>query len=505
MITDPLSPTRSSQDILLLFLAVLCSLSLIAHAAAAPQTERPNFILYITDDITADDLGCYGHPVIQTPHLDQMAREGLLFTRAILTASSCSPSRCSLITGRYPHNTGAPELHTELPEVQPLFPEKLREAGYYTVLSGKHHMGPNANPAFEEIRQGQGPGGQEEWVDILRNRPKDRPFFFWFASADAHRGWQIDDIGPHYDPADVIVPPYMVDTPETRQDLAGYYHEVSRSDRYAGRLRQELERQGIAENTYLIYISDNGRPFPRDKTRMYESGIRSPLIVWAPGRIAQGVSDSLVSVNLDLGPTFLELAGVPVDPRMQGVSLTPILGNPSAVVRDFAFAEQNWHVYQAHQRLVRHGDWSYIRNAWPDLRAMSVESSPSTPSGAALWHALDEGTLSEHQKDIFLTPRPSEELYRVDRDPHQLENLADHEEYQETLTLLRLALDQWGSQTGDTVPDNPTPDREQPGENRRQNPPRGEFPGSASQATSINNPGPIRLADLPLGDSGQEN
>jgi len=474
------------------FLALSAAMLILGTAGTALADERPNFILYITDDISAEDLGCYGNAAIRTPHLDRMAEEGRLFTRAILTTSSCSPSRCSLITGRYPHNTGAPELHTELPEGQPLFPEMLKDAGYYTVLSGKHHMGPHANPAFEHISRGAGPGKQEDWVEILRERPKDRPFFFWFASTDAHRAWQIDEVSPRYDPAEIEVPPYLVDDGDTREDLAAYYHEVSRSDRYVGLLREELERQGISGNTYFIYLSDNGRPFPRDKTRLYESGIRSPLIVHAPGRIAPGRSDALVSVNLDLGPTLLELAGVAIDPRMQGVSLVPVFESPAATVRDYAFAEQNWHVFQAHQRLVRYGDWAYIRNAWPHLQAMSVEASPRYPSGASLWQAREAGTLGEHQKDIFLVPRPAEELYRLDSDPHQLENLAGSEEHRDTLAQLRDVLDRWAEETGDTVPERPTNDRQDPLGNRRDDHERGEFPGAARGAEGISESGPIK-------------
>ncbi len=474
-----------------LFPALLLALGLALAAAHSAET-RPNFILFITDDISAEDLGCYGDPVAKTPHLDRMAAEGLRFDRAILTISSCSPSRCSLITGRYPHNTGAPELHTDLPEGQPLFPKMLKDAGYYTALSGKHHMGKNADPAFDKISKGKGPGKEGDWVEMLRERPKDRPFFFWFASTDAHRDWQINDEAPVYDPDEIVVPPYLVDDEQTRQDLADYYHEVSRTDTYAGKLREELERQGIAGDTYVIYMADNGRPFPRAKVRLYESGIRSPLIITCPGRLEPGVSDSLVSVNIDLGPTILELASVESDPRMQGVSLVPILDDPGATVRDYALAEHNWHVHQAHERMVRYGDWLYIRNAWPELQSMSVEQSPKFPAGKALWDAHAAGTLNEHQRDIFLLPRPEEELYHVGDDPDQLSNVAMLSENREILDKLRAVLDRWIEETGDTIPENPTNDREDPFGKKYPDHQRGTFPGEERGATKINAKGPVR-------------
>ena len=137
------------QRPLVLALAVCALVWLEASATANPTAaDRPNFILFITDDIGWNDVGCYGSKVVKTPHLDRMATEARVFDRAYLMTSSCSPTRCSLITGRYPHNTGAPELHTRLPEGQFVFPAALKKAGYYTVLSGKHHMGPAVNPAF---------------------------------------------------------------------------------------------------------------------------------------------------------------------------------------------------------------------------------------------------------------------------------------------------------------------------------------------------------------------
>ena len=169
-------------------------------ALSVKATEQPNFIIYITDDVSWNDLGCYGDPVAKTPNLDQMARDGMRFDNAYLTISSCSPSRCSLITGRYPHNTGACELHTTLPRDQYVFPEDLKKTGYYTALSGKHHIGNAVNRGFDLVSKGKGPGKQGDWVQILRDRPKDKPFFCWFASSDAHRGWQINDEAPQYEP-----------------------------------------------------------------------------------------------------------------------------------------------------------------------------------------------------------------------------------------------------------------------------------------------------------------
>ncbi|MCH9653962.1 MAG: sulfatase [Planctomycetes bacterium] len=461
------------------------------YAEKQSTTARPNLIMIFADDVSWNDLGCYGHPAIRTPHLDRLAREGLRFDNAYLTTSSCSPSRCSVITSRYPHNTGAPELHTDLPKGQVLFPQLLRDAGYYTVISGKQHMGKYALTGFDHVSKGKGPGREADWVPILKKRPKNKPFFCWFASVDAHRAWQASKEYTPHQPADVVVPPYLIDAPETRQDLAQYYDEISRLDFFTGKILDELEAQGIAENTLILFFADNGRPFPRCKTRLYDSGIKTPMLVRWPAAVKPGtVTKSLVS-SIDIGPTFLEVAGVNRDPRMQGVSFQKILKHPEKKVRDFAFAEHNWHVFKAHERMVRTGDWLYIRNAWPEQRNLCVESI-EFPSGEQLWQRFHAGKLNEFQQDVFLKPRPAEELYLVSKDPYQFHNLATKPEYANELTRLRTVLDQWTKETGDTVPKKPTLDRNQrPGSPEPPEFEHREMPGDSKQATSINAPGPV--------------
>jgi N-sulfoglucosamine sulfohydrolase len=480
----------------LLFLPVIGFFACNKQSAVEEETEnRPNFILFITDDISPKDLGCYGNEAAKTPNIDKMAIEGMMFTNAYLTASSCSPSRCSIITGRYPHNTGAAELHTKLPENQVMFPEIMKEAGYYTVLSGKNHIGPATEAAFDTIDWGGGPGGEQFWRDHIKNRPADKPFFFWFASYDAHREWQIDSTAPVFEPENVWVPPMLYDGPKTRIDLTGYYHEVSRTDYYLGQIMQELKNQGIEDNTYIIYMSDNGRPFPRAKTRCYNSGMRTPFIVWNKKNIQPAVCSSLVSA-IDIGSTLFELAGIETHPRFQGVSFAPLLEKPDSKVRDYVFAEHNWHVYRNHERMLRTGDFMYIRNAYHEKMNMCVESAPVFPAGLELWQAYEEGLTSPQQEDIFMEPRPEEELYNVKKDPFQFNNLAGLDNYKDKIKDLRQILNQWIEETGDNVPENPTPDREDLYRNQYPDFEYGEMPGKKTGADTITNNGPIVQADI---------
>ena len=451
------------------------------------RVRQPNFVFFITDDISPDDLGCYGNGAIKTPNLDSLAERGLVFDNAYLTISSCSPSRCSIITGRYPHNTGAPELHTPLPENQHTFIQDFRAAGYYTLISGKNHMGKAGALGFDASSDSH-PAGSENWVKHLRERPKDRPFFFWFASHDAHHPFQPDEHAPTYGPEDAFVPPMLYDGPLTRGELAAYYHEVSRTDHYAGEVMKELERQGIADNTYFVYCSDNGRPFPRCKTYLYDSGIKTPLIVLGPG-VKSGRTPSLVS-SIDFSATFLDLAGLAKPASVQGVSFAPVLRDPATKTRDVVFAERNWHVYQAHERTVRTGDWLYIWNAWPENHNVSGESSvPTFPAAKELWEMAQADKLTPAQALLTKVPQPAEMLFNVKEDPYQLSNLAGTPQSQRTLQRMRGLLDQWEEETGDSVPANPTPSRQPLHEHVSKGPPRGEFPGASRGATRINHAG----------------
>lgn len=490
-----MNPARAVFNSIALICVISATCGQNLPAAKPPSNETPgsprlNFVLFITDDIAQEDLGCYGSPCAKTPNLDQLAADGLRFDNAYLTISSCSPSRCSIITGRYPHNTGAAELHTDLPTDQHTFIQSLQAAGYHTVISGKNHMGKAAALGFDVESKGKGPGKEEDWVQLMAARPADKPFFFWFGSSDAHRDWQIDGSAPVYDPAEVQVPPYLYDGPETRRDLAAYFHEVSRTDTYAGKIRAELRRQGVEGDTFFIYMADNGRPFPRCKTRVYDSGVKTPFIVSAPGRVKPGVTRSLIS-SIDISATVLALAGVEKPETVQGVSFVPILEDPAAVTRDYVFSEHNWHVFQAHERMVRHGDWIYIRNAYPHLQNLCMEGDASYPAGAELWKMEAAGKLDPAtQRDIFLVPRPADELYRISKDPHQLTNLAARPEHAPVLEQLRALLDRWADETGDTVPEDPTNNRQDAAGNKNPDHKRGTMPGAERNATRINHPGP---------------
>jgi arylsulfatase A-like enzyme len=432
---------------------------LTVFSCGRPQPEdpkQPNFIVFIADDAAWNDCGPYGNHKIKTPNINLLAEEGVVFNNAFLTTSSCSPSRCSILTGRYPHSTGAPELHMQLPASQLLFAGELQKAGYFTAVAGKYHIGPK-RPEFDTI-YGGAPSGCEYWVEALQNRPKDKPFFLWLAAIDPHRSYRPGIIPEPHRPEDVIVPPYLPDNDSTRKDLALYYDEISRMDSYIGQVMYELKNQGVDENTLIIYMTDNGRPFPRCKTRLYDSGIKTPFIVRWPEKIKKGTTNALVS-SIDIAPTFCELAGAGTSETFQGVSFVPVLEDYSKETRKYIASEHNWHDYQAHERAVRNHQYLYIRNAFPHLNASPPADAVRSITYQEMVNRYNEGHLNENQLDCFVKPRPSEELYDVVNDPHQLHNLAGNTDYEGALNDMQKLLDNWMAESGDEVPENPTPDK----------------------------------------------
>jgi len=441
--------------------------------------------LIIADDVSAEDLGCYGNDRIKTPSIDQLANEGIRFDNAYLTTSSCSPSRCSIISGRYPHSTGAAELHTPLPYSVIPFPLLLKDSGYYTAQAGKWHMGASVHRAFDRYTDNNGydngEGGEDKWVRFLRERPKNKPFFFWLASLDAHRPWGAGKFAITHRPSDVLVPVYLSDDDSTRLDIASYYNEIARFDHYVGQVVKELKMQGVLDNTLILIIADNGRPFPRSKTRLYDSGIRTPFIVHWPNGVLdnRGSSTSSLVSTIDIAPTFLALAGVSAPPGFQGMSFAPILMDTMIKTRGIVYAEHNWHDYEAYERMVRTSDFLYIYNGRPNLTNCGPVDSKTSVAQRVLNRLRDNGQLTAAQTDIFASPRPVEELFDVKRDPHQLVNIALEENYKERLNKMRELLKIWQHETGDTEPRNLTPDwfNRETGEALNGEQKRGTMPG----------------------------
>lgn len=469
----------------------------------AKEEVQPNIIILIADDISMNDLGCYGHPTIKTPNIDELAKNGMRFTNAFLTTSSSSPSRGSIITGRYPHNTGACELHSPLGIEQVFLPKLLKEAGYYTAQAGKWHFGESSSKpkgaalfAFDRTggsrTDGGGESGAEKFVPYLQERPKNKPFFMWFATHDAHRAWDNDIFLDKYRPESVILDSCFVDDMPTREDFAAYFNEISRFDFFVGKVIEELKKQEIFNNTMIVIMADNGRPFPRAKTRLIDEGIKTPFIIHFPKMIKKSgsVSKSIIS-SIDIAPTVVEVAGIKAPPTFQGRSFTKLLGNPHKAFRNYAFAEHNWHDFEAYERMVCTEKYILIKNKRPQLDAQGAKDIMGGGAGLSLKSGYKNGTLTNFQKQIFVTPRDSFELYDRELDPKQLKNIVY--ENPSILKKLKEVLRNWQDETCDTEPLQLTPDwysRETlealPAIHKRK-----EMPGDAKSAKTCKNKGPF--------------
>ena len=491
-------------SILILFLFIISCNSSIDR-----EIQRPNFIIFIADDISWDDIGAYGNKFVSTPNIDNLAKEGLIFNNMYLTTSSCSPSRNSIMTGRYPHNHGAPELHTQPPMGMKTFAEELNSSGYYTVSSGKWHIGDYARPGFDVIHEGidlVGFGGEDQWVNILIDRPKDKPFFIWAAAHDPHRDWAENDFSGTHKLDDIIVPDYLIDDLQTRQDLAHYYDEIKRFDYFIGEVISKLKDQNVYDNTILMIMSDNGRPFPHSKTRLNDQGVKTPFIFVYNDEKILGKTESLVSV-IDIAPTILDYAGIDIKENFQGKSFRKLLENPNEKFRNYVFAEHNWHDYESHQRMVKNENYMLIQNNRNEFPQAGPLDAINSSTYASLLEKNKLGEITEVQGEIFDSPRLEEEFYVLKNDLFQRKNLIDDDKLNEEINNLRLILNRWKNETGDSQPEEITKDwyLRTPGPIETRNNLgksidlvktknhgiRGEFPGSSNNATENNNKGPF--------------
>jgi len=420
------------------------AVDLVAEDSSA---RPPNILVFVADDAGWKDFGAYGNEVVHTPSIDALARSGIRFNHAVLTSSQCSPSRISMLTGKYPHQTGAEDLHMPIPKGQTFVTTLLHDAGYVTGHNSKTHFGPNGDAQFDWYSP-----ALEDFSQFL-DFSADRSFFFWVGFNDPHRPYYRDSVTTWHQPNAVSVPAHLVDTQETRADLADYYDEISRMDSVIGSYMDELEQRRLVEKTVVVFLSDNGAPFPREKGTLYDAGVRTPLIVAWPDSVAPGfVVNDLVS-SIDLAPTFLDLAGLPADNAMAGSSLVPAMFFQKKPTREFAFSERNWHNCDEHMRSVTSQRYKLIENAYVELPHCSPSDITRSPSWQALADRRDADTLTPVQRLLFQVPRARYELYDLELDPNEYRNVAGNPDYAQVLNDLVNELERWKAATNDFPPE----------------------------------------------------
>ena len=281
---------------------------------------------------------------------------------------------------------------------------------------------------------------------------KERLPYSCDSTFDPHRPYKQGAYDNPYRPSEVIIPPYLPDSPEMREDIADYYNEVTRFDTHVGAVLNLLREEKELTNTLIIVMTDNGRPFAQCKTRVNTQGIKSPFIVFYPHIVRKGGVTSSLASAVDIAPTLLEIADAKRSPGLQGISLLPILNNPDTEVREFAFAEHNWHAFKAYERAVITKEFIYIKNWLPHLSNPVVGDAMRTPAYLQMLADFEKGRLGEIYQDCFIAPRSEEELYSLAKDIHCLNNIAHKRTMKEELSRLRLVLKVWQESVGDVFP-----------------------------------------------------
>lgn len=428
------------------------------------REHRPNFLWISTEDISPD-LGCYGDSYAVTPNLDRFASEGVRYDNVFSHAGVCAPVRSGIITGMYPTTIGTQHMRCAgvPPHSVKCFPEYLRAAGYYCTNNAKtdYQFDPPLT-AWDES------SGSAHW----RNRPKDKPFFAVINFTSTHESQirnrsdamleRLASLSPaeRHDPAKAELPPYYPDTTEIRKDWAQYYDIITLMDKQAKRVLDDLERDGLADDTIVWFWGDHGRGLPRGKRWIYDSGLRVPLIVRVPPKwrrlampdkpeaLAGGtVNDDLIAF-IDFAPTMLSLAGVEIPSHIQG---SAFLGSQKAKPREYIYAARD-RMDEAYDliRAVRDKKFKYIRNyMWYLTRGQDIRYMNEMPTMQEMRRLHAEGKLEGAQKQYFEPTKPIEELYDVVADPHEIRNLAGDPAYAEVLERLRRAHGQWYKDTQD--------------------------------------------------------
>lgn len=436
--------------------------------ASAQVPDKPSVLFIIADD-WSPLARCYGNEVIQTPSIDAFAQRGTVFDHAFCTSPSCAVSRACVLTGQhshthgqYGHSHGIHGFRTH-PWIDST-PKRLRDAGYIAGLIGKKHVEPaSVYPFDHEVSNKdmdpRSPANYGHYVGSFLEQASGRPFYCHVGIIDPHRApdeTQYDNGRPHegarevtYDPADVVVPGFLPDTPETRRDLAEYYQAVSRFDQCVGAVLRALEASGRADETLVMITSDHGMPFPGAKASSFEGGHHCPLIVAAPGQQRRGIhSRALVDWTCFM-PTVLEWCGVNVPEGLAGRSMLGILEEPEPTGWDEVFYSHCFHEITNYYpyRVLRGRRYKYVLN----LAAGLTTPLPSDLFASRTWQAVRERgieMLGERPRDHFLH-QPREALYDLESDPHETTNRIDDPELAELAASMRDRLTAFRHQTKD--------------------------------------------------------
>lgn len=400
---------------------------------------RPNILMIITHD-TGRHLGCYGQGV-ETPNLDRLAGEGVIFTNFYCTAPQCSPSRASFLTGRYPHNNGLIGLTHRgfrLNPDEPLLPALLAQEGYVTCLFGFQHESPDPfSLGYQKVVQ----AGNHSCLNVtplvldFLSEKHERPFFAMVGFSETHRPFPQYDGPIHH----INGLPYLPDDPDVRRDVASLNILVRRVDSKMGEILDAVDEKGFRDNTMVVFTTDHGIAFPGAKATLLDPGIEIALLMRGPGGFEGGKKVDAMLSNIDFLPTILEVCRIPIPPAVQGRSMLPLVEGQLNKLHEEIFVEQTYHAAYDPMRGVRTGRYKYIR---------SYEERP-------FWFPpnVDGGLSKEVARKLgfFNRRRPVEMLFDLTTDPIERENLVSDPDHDDLLEKMRSKLEMWMRETDDVM------------------------------------------------------
>ena len=457
---------RIKSTMAIVWLLSILVLTLLTTSATAQH--RPNILLIMAEDMSAR-VGAFGDDVAVTPNLDRLASTSIRYPNTFTTAGVCAPSRASHILAIHQMSVGAQHMRTRSFKESPYrsvppahikaYPELLRRQGYYTFTSSK------LDYQFSNASAGSGPfsiwdyeGRQPTW----QGRAEGQPFYGFITLKQSHEGQLFPDAvatnnatgtrSQVVNPDQVLLPPYYPDHAAIRADIAQHYNNIFTMDQMVGKLLRQLEEDGLADNTIVIWTTDHGDGLPRGKREIYDSGIKVPLMVhWPTGLKPAGVNSGSIDKKLisfvDIGPSVLTLAGIPVPDYMHGSAQLVPGATPK---RDYIYAAKDrLDGFNFRERAVRDGQFKYILNLQPDRAgATHIAYRDQLATMQTLWQQFAAGKLNAAQR-FWFESRPAEELYDIDSDPHEINNLADSAQQVATLARMRRALLDWRGVIGD--------------------------------------------------------
>lgn len=420
--------------------------------------DLPNILFITADNLGIGDLSLYGNETVKTPNIDRIGKEGVKFENAFVVSSSCAPSRASFITGQYPHTHGVNALPHMLKHwnkfLNPFattLPDLFQKKGYNTAIEGKWHVSPFMPTSWYGYNERLSGIFADDHVikdsktsiEFLKKNKNNR-FFFQINYKNSHRDrygeYEMNPESP-IDPEKIKIPEYMdlPDWPEIRKDVARYFSQNMKMEKMIGEVLDALDELGLSDNTMVLFLSDNGPHYPGMISTLYDRGIATPMMVRWPKKIPAGKVVSHLINSIDIMPTFLEAAGIPIPDSVQGKSFWPMLVQENAKpTHEVIYAELTEHVEYIPCRAVRTKEWKYIKNYSDNAFGLDMNN-----------HDDWAHRLCELPGQPWKDPRPKEELYNLKKDPYEKNNLADDKEHQDQLGKMRQMLKDFQKRTND--------------------------------------------------------